>query len=202
MRLQARRPDGSVVTLRPLARGDRGRWQELRARNREWLQPWEATIPYGVEPRLTFGQLRRGLDRSAREGRALPFVIDDGTGVVGQMHLFDVVWGPRCTGTAGYWLDREAVGRGLATWSLAMLIDHALTDYGLHRVEVNIRPENTDSLAVARRLGLRDEGERVGLVHVAGDWRDHRSFAVTADELAGGTLVGALSRRSPDHPRS
>lgn len=157
-------------------------------------------MPYGVEPRLSFGQLRRGLDRSAREGRALPFVIDDGSGVVGQMHLFDVVWGPRCSGTAGYWLDREAVGRGLATWSLAMLIDHALTDYGLHRVEVNIRPENTSSLAVVQRLGLREEGNRPGLVHVDGEWRDHRSFAVTAEELDGGIFVDRLGKGAPDRP--
>lgn len=199
-RLQARLPGGSLLTLRPLLRGDRARWQQLRTRNRDWLRPWEATLPYGTDPRLTFSQLRRGLDRSAREGRALPFVIDDGSGVVGQMHLFDVVWGPRCTGTAGYWLDTEATGRGLATWSLAMLIDHALTDYGLHRVEVNIRPENRSSLAIVQRLGLRDEGDRPGLVHVDGQWRDHRSFAVTVEDLAGGSLVDVLARRAPHSP--
>lgn len=193
--VRAVQPGGATIVLRPLARRDKAAWARLRVRNEAWLRPWEATIPARLpEPHLSFGQLRRGLDRGAREGRLLPFVVEADGELVGQMHLFDIVWGPRCTGTAGYWLDRAATGRGLATWALAMLVDFALHDYGLHRVEVNIRPENTHSLAVVRRLGLRDEGQRAGLVHVDGAWRDHRSFAITAEELTDRTLVGELAR--------
>jgi ribosomal-protein-alanine N-acetyltransferase len=193
--VRAVQPGGATIVLRPLSRRDKAAWTRLRVRNEGWLRPWEATVPARLpEPNLSFGQLRRGLERGAREGRLLPFVVEADGELVGQMHLFDIVWGPRCTGTAGYWLDRAATGRGLATWSLAMLVDFALHDYGLHRVEVNIRPENVDSLAVVRRLGLRDEGERPGLVHVDGAWRDHRSFAITAEEVADRSLVRELTR--------
>ncbi|WP_109473368.1 GNAT family N-acetyltransferase [Ornithinimicrobium cavernae] len=194
VRLREVRTDGTEIVLRPLSRHDRARWLQMRAENVDWLRPWEATVPTGPETPIGFTRLRRVLDRAAREGRLLPFVIEVDGLLVGQMQLFDIAWGTRWTASAGYWLDQHATGRGLAAWSLAMLIDHALHDVGLHRVEVAIRPENTASLAVARRLGLPDEGFRAGLVHVDGAWRDHVEFALTAEQLGSERLVDRLRR--------
>ena len=70
-----------------------------------------------------------------------------------------------------------------------MLGDHCLGALGLHRMEINIRPENLASLAVVRKLGLRDEGMRERYLHIDGEWRDHRSFAVTTEDLAGQSLM-------------
>jgi ribosomal-protein-alanine N-acetyltransferase len=190
--LRARQPDGPLITLRPLQRYDRGPWRDLRARNTRWLQPWESTPPAGVPVMPSFRQLRRSYDRGAEQGRLVPFVIDVEGVLVGQMHLFDLQWGPRCSGSAGYWLDERATGQGIATWALAMAMDFGLTDVGLHRIEVNIRPENTKSLAVARRLRLPEEGLRRSLMHVDGAWRDHRCFALIADDDAAGHLVSHL----------
>lgn len=192
VRLCEVRPDGVEIVLRALTRHDRARWLELREENRDWLRPWEATVPTGPEPAVGFTRLRRVLDRAAREGRVLPFVVEADGLLVGQMQLFDIVWGSRWTASAGYWLDQRATGRGLAVWSLAMLIDHALHEVGLHRVEVAIRPENVASLTVARRLGLPDEGFRAGLVHVDGQWRDHVEFAITDQQLGADRLVDRL----------
>lgn len=193
--LRERRPDGVTVTLRPLQQADRAAWEEIRERNRDWLRPWESSLPGGPGRPASFRQMRRSFQRAGREGRVLPFAIDVDGVFVGQMHLFDVVWGSRWTGSAGYWLDQRATGRGIASWALAMLIDHCLGEVGLHRVEVNIRPENSASLAVARRLGLTEEGLRRGLIHVDGQWHDHITFAITTEELAGRRLVDRLLQR-------
>lgn len=199
VRLHEVRPDGVEIVLRGLARADRARWDQMRRDNLDWLRPWEATVPTGPEPVLRFTRLRRLLDRAAREGRVLPFVIEVDGVLQGQMQLFDIVWGSRWTASAGYWLDERATGRGIASWALAMLVDHAIHDVGLHRVEVAIRPENVASLAVARRLGLPDEGFRAGLVHVDGAWRDHVEFAITAEQLGSDRLVDRVRRF--DHER-
>lgn len=190
--VRAAQPGGRVITLRPLRRGDRERWEELRARNADRLRPWESSLPTGPEPVQPFRQVRRGFERAAREGRVVPFAVAADDVLVGQMHLFDIIWGSRWTACAGYWLDREATGRGIATWALAMLLDHGLQTIGLHRLEVHIRPENVASLAVARRLGLREEGLRTGLIHVDGAWRDHVTFALTAEELGAATVLSRV----------
>ena len=66
----------------------------------------------------------------------------------------------------------------------------------LHRVEVNIRPDNAASLRVVSKLGMRDEGVRRGYLHIAGAWHDHRSFALTVEDLAGERVVDRLKRLS------
>ena len=76
----------------------------------------------------------------------------------------------------------------------AMVGDYLFGVAGLHRMEINIRPENAASLAVVRKLDMREEGLRVRFLHIAGEWRDHRSFAITADEIAPAGLVGRLRR--------
>lgn len=194
-------PSGERLTLRPLARGDRAEWEALRRSNEAWLARWESTTPGERLVPTPFTRLRRGLDLAARTRQVLPFVIDVEGRIVGQIQLFDVVWGSRQSGWAGYWLDEGSTGRGYATWALAVLVDHALLSVGLHRVEVGIRPENDASLAVVGRLGLPEEGLRRRLMHVDGQWRDHRCFSVLAEDLgpggyADGGLVTLLRERS------
>lgn len=193
-------PSGERLTLRPLVRGDREQWDALRARNRAWLGRWESTVPGEQGAPLPFYRLRRALDRTGREGYGLPLVIDIDGRLVGQVQLFDLLWGARRSGSVGYWLGEASTGRGYATWAVAALVDHALLAAGVHRVEVTIRPENYASLRVAERLGLPGEGMARGLMHVDGAWRDHRTFAVLAEDLrpggyAPGGLVARLGQR-------
>lgn len=195
--LRSRQPQGPLITLRPLRRHDRQGWRDLRDRNARWLQPWESTPPTGLPVAPSFRRLRRSYDRSAEEGKIVPFVIDVEGVLVGQMHLFDLQWGARCSGAAGYWLDERATGQGIATWALAMALDYGLTEVGLHRIEVNIRPENVASLAVVRRLRLPEEGVRRSLMHVDGAWRDHRCFVVIAGDEMAGSLVRQLHEPRP-----
>ena len=77
-----------------------------------------------------------------------------------------------------------------------MTMDHGFEREGLHRVEVNIRPDNPRSLRVVQKLGLRDEGLRERYLHIDGKWRDHRTFALTTEDLGGESVVDRLNRLS------
>jgi ribosomal-protein-alanine N-acetyltransferase len=81
-----------------------------------------------------------------------------------------------------------------------MAIDYCFRVLRLHRVEINIRPENTASLRVVHKLGLRPEGLRERYLHIDGDWRDHLAFAVTAEEVPDG-LLARWRRDTPPHVR-
>ena len=50
---------------------------------------------------------------------------------------------------------RGMAGRGITPTAVAMAIDHCFGPVGLHRVEVDIRPENVRSLRVVEKLGFR-----------------------------------------------
>lgn len=172
------------LRLRPLRRRDLTAWNDVQLRNRDWLRPWEATTPDGgAAP--SFAQMVSGLRRQAREGRAVPLVAEVDGRLAGQVTVSLIAWGAYRSGSVGYWLDQRFAGQGHVPCAVAMVVDHCFAG-GMNRLEVNIRPENGPSLAVARKLGLREEGLRRRLLHIDGDWRDHLSFAVTAGEVPGG----------------
>jgi ribosomal-protein-alanine N-acetyltransferase len=177
------------VGLRPLTAGDARAWTEVRRRNAEWLRPWEATVPPGdaSAPR-SFRALVRDLRRQARDRRALPFAVTVDGVFAGQLTVTNIVGGSARWAQVGYWIDRRYAGQGVIPTAVAMVIDYCLFELDLHRIEVAIRPENVASLRVVEKLGITDVGYAKGYLHIDGAWRDHRLFAITAEECAGGLL--------------
>jgi ribosomal-protein-alanine N-acetyltransferase len=129
---------------------------------------------------------------AARVGSVLPFVVIYGDRLVGQMTASNVIRGALRSCSIGYWIDSAVAGRGITPTALALLIDHCLTDGRLHRVEVNIRPENHASLRVVEKLGLRREGYHERFLDIDGGWRDHLSFAITTEEILDATVLSRL----------
>jgi len=182
------------ITLRPLSIHDAAAWREVRVRNADWLKPWDATVPPGSRQRpKTFRALARQLGRMARAGQAMPFAIEFRGRFVGQLTVNNIVRGSAQFASVGYWIDRAVAGEGIVPTSVALAIDHCFTTAGLHRVEIAIRPENTNSLRVVEKLGIREVGFASLFLHIDGEWRDHRIFAITVEECPGG-MLGRLSR--------
>jgi ribosomal-protein-alanine N-acetyltransferase len=178
------------VRLRALRRSDEAAWMRLRAENAGWLEPWDATSPVPVEGRRpTFGQFVRTLDRQGRQGGSLPFAVEHEGALVGQLTVSGITYGSLYSASIGYWISRHVAGLGITPTAVALATDHCFGGLGLHRVEINIRPENGPSLRVVEKLGFRDEGVRERYLHIQGVWRDHRTFALTAEEVPGGLLA-------------
>ncbi len=179
-----------VVTLRPLGRGDAAAWREARQRNALWLGPWDATVPPGGDARpTTFGSLARRLNRAARNGTTYPFVIEIDGRFAGQVSVNNIVRGSAQFASVGYWLDQEYAGRGIMPRAVAMVVDHSFFTAGLHRIEVCIRPENSNSLRVVEKLGIPEIGYAPRFLHIDGEWRDHRIYAVTKEDVPRGLLA-------------
>ena len=159
--------DGDVV-LRPIKLRDQRAWREVNRRNRDWLRPWEATIPPPtpsgpIAHRPTYRQMVRHLRAEANAGRMLPFVIEYQGRLVGQLTVAGITWGSMCSGHVGYWVDESVAGRGVMPTAVALAVDHCFRTVGLHRIEVCIRPENGPSRRVVEKLGFREEGLRPAL---------------------------------------
>lgn len=164
--------------------------RELEAvllRDREWLQPWEATLP-GDEGRWDVRAGIRSLLDLAGRGLALPFVMSIDQTIVGQLTVSNIQYGAVLSASIGYWVSKDLAGRGLTPRAVAMATDYCFQQMKLHRIEICIRPENAASLRVVQKLGFRYEGYRRRYIHIDGDWRDHYCFALLAEEVPEGVL--------------
>ncbi|MGH3662246.1 MAG: GNAT family N-acetyltransferase [Micromonosporaceae bacterium] len=185
--------DGEV-TLRPHRRSDARTWSEVRRLNRDWLQPWEPVPPQPWREANTpavFRVMLRQMRRSARQGESMPFAVCYRGGLVGSLTLGNIVRRAFCSAYAGYWVDSRVAGRGVIPTALALAVDHAFEHGALHRVEVNIRPENAPSRRVVEKLGFREESYHRRYLHIGGAWRDHIGYAMTVEDVAvdGGLLA-------------
>ncbi len=179
-----------AIRLRPLAHTDAQAWRTARQRSAEWLSPWDATVPPGGAGRpASFRALVRTLRRAARKGTAYPFAIEVDGVFAGQLTVSNVVRGSAQFASIGYWIDQRFAGRGVMPRAVALAIDFCFTTARLHRVEIAIRPENTNSLRVVEKLGIREVGYAPRYLHIDGAWRDHRIYAITVEELDSGGLL-------------
>ena len=175
---------GSEIYLMPLRLRDRKKWLRVRAENREWLAPWEATLPFipgsdaeSLRKELpSFFQLVRTLNRESRDVRSISFAIWSGKNLIGQISMGGIILGALRGAHIGYWIDRSYAGRGYTTQAVNLLTEYGFSVLALHRIEINLRPENAASRRVAEKAGYVFEGERSRYLHIDGDWRDHISF--------------------------
>lgn len=174
------------VGVRPLRRQDADRWQALRARDADWLGPWEASLPpESGTPRMSYRSMVSALRSRARAGQVMPFVITYDSQMVGMLTVNGIVEGSSRSASLGYWIAQSAAGRGTVSVAVAMVCDHLFTTARLHRVEIAIRPENERSLGIVERLGFSEIGLARGYLHIAGQWRDHRIFQLLSDDVEG-----------------
>lgn len=164
--------------------------------NRAWLQPWEATIPGGVASFDMRASIRRLLQQH-RDGAGYPFVMECDGEIAGQLNIWGVARGSLCSATIGYWVSERFAGRGITPTAVALATDASFEQYGLHRMEICIRPENRASIRVVQKLGFRYEGLRRRYIHIDGDWRDHHAFALTREDVPEGVLARWLHGHVP-----
>lgn len=174
------------VGLRPIRQRDAKAWREVRLRNAHWLEEWEATVPeegrIAGEIPASFGVMVRTLHRQARLRRVVPWVVTYQGELVGQLTIGGIAFGSLRSAYVGYWIDEKVAGRGIMPTAVAMALDFCFEDLELHRVEIQIRPENAASRRVVEKLEIPEEGLRRSFLHINGDWRDHICYAVVAGD--------------------
>jgi ribosomal-protein-serine acetyltransferase len=62
------------------------------------------------------------------------------------------------SGSIGYWLDKEWMGKGIITRCCKAVIDEAFSHLQLNRIEIRAATANVKSQAIPERLGFKKEG--------------------------------------------
>jgi [ribosomal protein S5]-alanine N-acetyltransferase len=173
--------DGELF-LKPIRFRDKSQWDSVRAINRDWLSPWEATRPNidhkSVLPSY-YGMVMQ-LNRELRALRSISLGIwlneNRDQVLIGQITLGGIIFGAMRGAHIGYWIDQRFANRGYTTRAVKLLTKFGFEQLRLHRIEINLRPENEASKQVAIKAGYLLEGARNNYLHIAGDWRDHVTF--------------------------
>lgn len=114
-----------------------------------WM-PW-ATDDYSIET------AREYIKRSFAENGTFSASIYWNENFVGSLgfHHLDL---NNKSAHIGYWLAKDAEGKGLMTRCTRRLVDYLFDEIGLNRIQINCNVENEKSRAIPERLGFQLEG--------------------------------------------
>jgi ribosomal-protein-alanine N-acetyltransferase len=68
------------------------------------------------------------------------------------------------------------------TEAVAEVLTRSFTVLELHRIEANVQPVNTASIAVLQRNGFTKEGFSRRYLKIGGRWRDHERWAIIKED--------------------
>lgn len=107
---------------------------------------------------------------------------DDQGQLIGCINISNIVRGAFQSAFLGYYAFSPHSGKGLMKQALRLVVSEAFNQLQLHRLEANIQPDNLNSIALVRSLGFRLEGHSLRYLKIAGQWRDHDRYAITAED--------------------
>lgn len=145
--------------------------------SRKFHRPWA----YPPSTRERFRAYVRRCRRDDFKGFLARRVEDEA--LVGVFNLSQIFRGGFQNAYLGYFGSARHTGQGYMTAGMHLLLRYAFRSLRLHRLEANIQPGNTASIALMKRCGFRKEGFSPRYLKVGGRWRDHERWAITREDL-------------------
>lgn len=136
-----------------------------------------------TSPTTTPKQFTRYLSRCKQndfEGLLVCRIEDDA--IVGSINLSQIFRAGFKSAYMGYQMGAAFAGRGYMTEAIRLALSYAFNDLKLHRIEANIQPHNTASIALVKRAGFTNEGYSRRYLKICGRWRDHERWAILAED--------------------
>ncbi|MEP7042357.1 MAG: GNAT family protein [Dokdonella sp.] len=160
------------IVLREAAAADEREFLGLARASRTLHRPWIAAP-------ATTAQFHAYLERMAEpHNRALLVCRRDGADLVGVINVTHIVLGVFRSAYLGYYVFAGREGQGFMRAGLRAAVRHAFKTLQLHRLEANIQPGNTASIALAKSCGFSLEGYSKRYLKINGRWRDHERWAI------------------------
>jgi ribosomal-protein-alanine N-acetyltransferase len=187
------------MTSRVLARGDRVYLRRLTASDaEEFIERTRASRRLHdrwAAPPDTVDAFRDYLARSRRRDAETLLVCraEDGA-IAGVFTLSQIFQGSFQNAVLGYFAFEPFARKAYMREGLGLVLRRAFDEIGLHRVEASIQPGNRASIALVQGAGFRLEGYSPRYLKIAGRWRDHERWAITAEDRAGPRRAGRLDR--------
>lgn len=164
------------VYLRPATAEDRNEFLTRARTSRALHRPWN----YAPEDDEAFSAYLERC-RTSIDGSLVCRREDDA--IAGVINVSNIVLFGFRSAALGYYSFEPFAGRGYMAEGLHLVIRRAFGELRLHRLEANIQPGNTRSIALVKAAGFRFEGYSPRFLKIGGRWRDHERWALLADDL-------------------
>lgn len=137
--------------------------------------------PWVTAPKDRSGWQRylQRLERDSEAGFLVRLKSDDA--ICGVVNLNVITFDALCSAYISYYGVAGYTDRGYMKEGLTQVVRYAFDELGLHRMEANIQPDNTASIALAKAVGFQYEGYSPRYLMINGEWRDHERWAILAD---------------------
>ncbi len=145
------------LKLRPVQESDAGPIASLVTPS---ISRWTATWPPSISVEAARGRVNSAIE-ARKNGLAIVFAIKrkSDEALIGLSGIHRQEPNGR-RGNFGYWIGDEFHGKGYMREAAAAIVNQAWSLFDIDVIEASAQPENTASIAVLRKLGMRSIGER------------------------------------------
>ena len=172
------------LTLKVLTKDFAPQVLEFYIRNRDIFEKYEPVIG---DDFYTIAHQRKILDFEYHNilkmamVRYWIFKKDEPDKVIGTVSYRNIVRPIYESCTVGYKMDRDYVNQGYCSEALLATIPILTNEYGMHRIEALILPDNAPSMHMVEKLGFKHEGILRDKIIIGGERLDHCIYSFIAD---------------------
>lgn len=146
-------------------------------RNRAYLRQYQ-NWPDRIITMSDMRALIRHAAHKAEHGDGIDTLICYRDHPVGKIGLVQIDWTNQMC-EIGYWLIEAAQGRGIITRSCYAIVDYAINQLNLNRVDIRCAAENTRSRAIPERMGFRFMGKLSMKIWLHGAMQDEVLYSMS-----------------------
>ena len=170
------------ISIRPFKTSDDTELQSAVLESVDHLSPW---LDWAT-PRYSLGDARRWVNESRTlwaNQSAYRWIItnEKSRRILGSVEISQSSAG---AGLMGYWLRRQALGKGICTQAARVALDYVFQSGLFDQVDLYIDPSNAASLAVAQKLGAELHGEKADGISYRGAAKPALHWRVSAKSLS------------------
>lgn len=138
-------------------------------------QPW-VTAPLNHEAFMAY------LERLQQPNQKSYWLFKDPQTLLGVFNVNEIVRGCFQSAYLGFYANAAFAGQGYMSQGLKLVLKVVFEDLGLHRIEANIQPDNTQSIVLVQKNGFQKEGYSPRYLKINDVWKDHERWALTRED--------------------
>ncbi len=166
--------------ITPLEVSDAPLIVDYQRRNKSHLAPWEPSRSQQYYELATWQAVLKNNQQLWQQGSAFHFAaLDKSSGqMIASINFTGVIRGVFQACYLGYSIDRQHQGQGKMQQLCQACIDYIFEQQNLHRIMAAHMLHNERSERLLTRLGFEYEGLAKDYLKIAGQWQDHKLYAL------------------------